>query len=73
MGYIENNLLPSEEIVHKAHIHWFIFVRPTLLLLFGYWLYGTSSTLIHYIGVFLLPSRALSLLRRGLLKLGRNM
>jgi hypothetical protein len=25
MGYVENNLLPNEEIVYKAKIHWIIY------------------------------------------------
>ncbi len=33
MGYLQNNLTEGENIVYQANIHWFIFVRPVLLLL----------------------------------------
>ena len=36
MGYVENNLLPNEEIVYKAKIHWIIYrgvILPILALL----------------------------------------
>jgi uncharacterized membrane protein YdbT with pleckstrin-like domain len=28
MGYVENNLMPKEEIIHKSRLHWIVYVRP---------------------------------------------
>jgi uncharacterized membrane protein YdbT with pleckstrin-like domain len=39
MSYIDNNLLPDENVVYRSHLHWVIFLQPlawfvvTLLLL----------------------------------------
>jgi uncharacterized membrane protein YdbT with pleckstrin-like domain len=34
MGYAEQNLMPGEEIVYKAKLHWALFLRPIGPLLF---------------------------------------
>ncbi len=31
MGYIEENLVPGEEIVTRTHLHWIILIKPVLL------------------------------------------
>lgn len=35
MGYIEANLLADEKVVHKARLHWIIFVKPFALIVLG--------------------------------------
>jgi uncharacterized membrane protein YdbT with pleckstrin-like domain len=35
MGYIESNLLPDEHVVHRAHLHWVIFLRAATVLIVG--------------------------------------
>lgn len=35
LGYIESNLLPDEEIVYKANLHWKIFWKSSLIVLLG--------------------------------------
>ena len=35
MGYVESNLLPDEEIVYKATLHWKIFILPVFITSFG--------------------------------------
>jgi len=35
MGYVSGNLMPSEQIVYQAKIHWFIFVPGALLFVAG--------------------------------------
>ena len=35
MGYIENNLMPGEEIVYRAKLHWVIFLAPFVLVILG--------------------------------------
>lgn len=71
MGYLQDNLTPGENIVYQANIHWFIFVRPALLLLSGYLFYSALETgFIHWIGIILLVLGLYSLLERLSLKIG---
>jgi uncharacterized membrane protein YdbT with pleckstrin-like domain len=35
MGYIESNLLPDEEVVYRARLHWIIFWKPCALIFCG--------------------------------------
>ncbi len=32
MGYVEDNLMPGEEVRHRTRLHWTIFVSPKALL-----------------------------------------
>lgn len=71
MGYLQNNLTQGENIVYQANIHWFIFVRPILLLLSGYLFYSALETrIIHWIGIILLVLGLYSLLERLSIKKG---
>lgn len=71
MGYLQDNLTPGENIVYQANIHWFIFVRPALLLLSGYLFYSALETgFIHWIGIILLVLGLYSLFVRLSLKIG---
>jgi len=35
MGYIESNLLPDEQVVYKAKLHWIIFWKSCAVILLG--------------------------------------
>ena len=35
VSYIDDNLLPGEQVVYRARLHWIIFARPVLLLIVG--------------------------------------
>lgn len=70
MNYIESNLQPSEEIKYVAKLHFFLFVQPIVLLLLGWWLYGSETGVLHYGGIFLLFIGAVSLMQRILIKVG---
>lgn len=35
MGYITENLVPGERVVHQSRLHWIVFLAPTLLLALG--------------------------------------
>lgn len=43
-GYVESNLLPGEQIVYRAHLHWFCFFRPALWFVAAV-LFWTATTL----------------------------
>ncbi len=70
MGYLENNLSAGEVVVYKAKLHFFLFVQPIVLLLLGWWLYGTETAVIHYGGIFLLFIGVVSLVQRLMVKIG---
>ena len=35
MGYVDKNLVPGEQIVYRAHLHWIIFLTAALFILPG--------------------------------------
>lgn len=35
MGYVEQNLLPNEQVLYKTRLHWILFVRPAALAVAG--------------------------------------
>ena len=35
MGYVEDNLMPGEEVTYRAHLHWVIYVRAVIIALVG--------------------------------------
>ena len=35
MGYVEDNLMPGEEVTYRAHLHWVIYLRAFLIALLG--------------------------------------
>jgi uncharacterized membrane protein YdbT with pleckstrin-like domain len=54
MGYVENNLLPNEKILHKAKIHWIIY-RGAILPIFALFFMLTDyseNRLLMYVVVF---------------------
>lgn len=44
MGYIEANLLPDEQVVHKAMLHWLIFGKALLVVALGIGLLAVEPT-----------------------------
>lgn len=70
MSYIEDNLQSGEEIKYVANLHFFLFVQPLVLLLLGWWLYGSQTAVLHYGGMFLLFIGLVSLVQRLLVKIG---
>ena len=35
MGYVEDNLMPGEDVTYRAHLHWVIYLRAALIALLG--------------------------------------
>jgi len=42
MGYVTNNLMPNERVLHVGKIHWFVFVSGTVMLLIAISLFRTD-------------------------------
>lgn len=70
MGYIQSNLQPGEEIKYRANLHLFLFLQPVVLLLLGWWLYGSEAGVLNYGGIFLLIIGVISLVQRIMVKIG---
>ena len=52
MGYIESNLLPNEEIVYRASLHWIIFLKSFAVIALGLVLLAVKPT-VGGIGIVL--------------------
>ncbi len=52
MGYIESNLLPNEEIVYRASLHWIIFLKSFAVVVLGVILVAVKPT-VGGIGIVL--------------------
>lgn len=35
MGYIEQNLMPNEQVIYRAQLHWAMFLAPVLVMFIG--------------------------------------
>lgn len=69
MNYIQNNLSANETVVYEASIHWFVFVKPILILLAGVILSTATYPIFYYGGLGLLAIGAIVLLKRLLQKI----
>jgi uncharacterized membrane protein YdbT with pleckstrin-like domain len=62
MGYVENNLLPNEEITYQARLHWIIYALPVVVFVIaillvlggGGWIAGSVLGVIAFV-LFLPP------------------
>ena len=43
MGYVANNLMSGERVVHVGRVHWFIFVPGAILFLVAIWLFSIAT------------------------------
>jgi uncharacterized membrane protein YdbT with pleckstrin-like domain len=67
---IQSYLQSGEKVQYIAKIHFFLFAQPLILLVLGYILYETRTSVTHYGGLLLLFFGIISLLQRVLVKLG---
>lgn len=72
MGYIKNNLQAGEEIVYRAKVHWFIFVRPVIIIILGSMLTSPYLNFLCLVGLLLMLSGLISLVRRIFVKIGTD-
>jgi len=65
MGYVEDNLMPGEEVMYHAHLHWVIYLRAVLLGLLGWLLIAAGFwrddlAVLVYLGAAVLVVAALA-------------
>lgn len=53
MGYIEQNLMPNEQVIYRAQLHWAMFVAPVLVMLIGLVFFGVLTVGRIVFGTFL--------------------
>lgn len=51
MSYVDNNLMKDEEVVYRAKLHWFIFIKPILVFLLGLLIPGGVGTILIVVGI----------------------
>ena len=62
MGYIEKNLMDGEQIIYKAKNHWWVYMQPILLFLFGSILTSFGEPM-SWAGYFIMAYSAYTFLR----------
>jgi uncharacterized membrane protein YdbT with pleckstrin-like domain len=60
MSYIEQTLMPGENVVSEATLHWAMFIAPALVTLFGLLVYaGDGGSIVIILGLIWLGWRYL--------------
>ena len=54
MSYVEKNLMPGEQIVHRANLHWLVFVLPILLFIAAIWLFSVGGNIANLLALILI-------------------
>ncbi|MCY2994581.1 MAG: PH domain-containing protein [Planctomycetota bacterium] len=62
MSYVKRNLMPGETIVATAKLHWIMFLRTAVLLLFSILLLSCTGLLVEPVAVWALRISGLGLL-----------
>ena len=70
MGYVDQNLMSGETILHRGNLHWAMFLTGFILLLLGLLLFFSSDLIFFQgLGVILLIISTLRLLNELIAKL----
>ena len=75
MGYVTNNLMSGERVIHIGKVHWFIFVPGAVLFLVAIWLFtvATEEGVGPVFGVFALLFAIASLIRAFIFKISTEL
>lgn len=61
MGYVSENLMPGERVVHGARLHWIIFVKAAVMVVLSLWMFTGGSQRVGLATFFLLLGIVLGL------------
>jgi uncharacterized membrane protein YdbT with pleckstrin-like domain len=42
MSYVDKNVMPSEKVIYRTHLHWVVFLWPILWFVVAIWLYSAG-------------------------------
>lgn len=75
MGYVTNNLMSNERLIHVGEVHWFIFVPGVVLFLLAIWLFNvaTEEGLGPILGVIALCLAIASLIKAVIFKISTEL
>ena len=75
MGYVTNNLMPDERVIHVGKVHWFIFVPGTFMLLVAISLFrvDTEGGMGPVIGLIVLILAMISLIKAFIFKISTEL
>jgi len=54
MSYVDKNLMPGEQIVHRAKLHWLVFLLPILLFIAAIWLFSVGGDIVRVFAFILI-------------------
>jgi hypothetical protein len=63
VGYINDNLIPSEVVIYRTHLHWIIFLRPAVLVFlvfFGFTIFPIIGLLILLLTLLVMAGRLIT-------------
>ncbi len=78
MGYVTNNLMPNEQVVHVGKVHWFIFVPSIVTLLIAIWVFNLDNRVLRndikgWIVLFLLVSFVIDFIKALISKMSTEL
>jgi len=54
MSYVEEHLMPGEQVVHRAHLHWAAFLWPIVWFIAAVWLFSVGGDTAPVFGTLVL-------------------
>lgn len=75
MGYVTNNLMPDERVLHVGKIHWFVFVSGTVMLLIAIGLFRADleGGMVQVFGVILFILAMINLINAFIFKISTEL
>ena len=75
MGYVTNNLMPDERVIHVGKIHWFIFVSGALMFVaaIGLFMMDSEGDMTQILGVILLVLAITDLIKAFIFKISTEL
>lgn len=75
MGYVTNNLMPDERVLHVGKIHWFVFVSGTVMLLIAIGLFRADleGDMVQVFGAILFILAMINLINAFIFKISTEL
>ncbi len=75
MGYVTNNLMPDERVLHVGKIHWFVYVSGTLMFLTAIGLFAADleGGVVQVFGAIVFILAMISLIKAFIFKISTEL